>query len=294
MGPSCNNEPMAPRVSVVIPAFNNADYLEETLRSALTQDYDDYEVVVADHSSTDDTADVIHHFAGDPRLRVLDPTPAGGGAKRNWDRVSQAAHGELIKLLPGDDLIKPDMLSAQVAVFDRYPSVTLCTTRRDLLNDAGKVIMRGRGVPRKLQGLHIGASAVRATVRAGSNLFGEPGCVMLRKAALEAIDWWDGTNSYVIDERSYCRALLADAAIGRGDFYGIPRSLGSFRVSGTQWSVRLATSQAEQVTAFHTDMAKTHPEIISQADLIEGNLRARAMAHARRLVYFALGFGHKG
>ncbi|CEH07636.1 Putative glycosyl transferase [Propionibacterium freudenreichii] len=286
----CDNKPMSPRVSIVIPAFNNADYLHDTLASALSQNYADYEVVIADHSSSDATSTVIDHFADDPRLRILSPTTAGGGAKHNWDRVSQAARGELIKLLPGDDLIGPDMLSAQVAVFDRHPTVTLCATRRKLINESGATIMTGRGIPRGIVGLHRGAMAVRATVRAGSNLFGEPGCVMMRREALEAIGGWDGTNPYVIDERSYCRALLADEGRGHGDFYGLARSLASFRVSGEQWSVRLSTAQAEQVVAFHDTLAAQYPQVIRPFDLYLGNARARIMARARRLVYAALGF----
>lgn len=281
---------MSPRVSVVIPAFNNADYLHDTLASALNQRYVDYEVVIADHSSDDDTAAVIDRFADDKRLRVLSPTTPGGGAQHNWNRVSRAARGELIKLLPGDDLISPAMLSTQVAVFDRHPTVTLCATRRRLVNGDGATIITARGVPRTIVGLHRGADAVRATVRAGSNLFGEPGCVMMRREALEAIGWWDGTNSYVIDERSYCRALLADEGRGHGDFYGLAAPLASFRVSGGQWSVRLSASQAAQVVAFHDYLAARYPQVVRPVDRCVGNARARLMAQARRLVYTALGF----
>lgn len=68
-----------PLVSIVIPAYNNEQYIAETLRSALSQDYAHYEVVVADHSSIDATAEIIAGFAGDPRLRILTPTPEGEG-----------------------------------------------------------------------------------------------------------------------------------------------------------------------------------------------------------------------
>lgn len=274
--------------SIVIPAFNNAKYLDATLKSALSQTADDYEVVIADHFSSDDTAQVIDRFVDDPRLRVLSPTTAGGGAQHNWNRVSQAAEGEYIKLLPGDDLLEPDALSNQLAVFQQHRTVTLCAGRRRLITSDGGPLMGSRGVPALLTGLRPGRDAVRQTVRAGSNLFGEPGCVLLRRDALEGIGWWDGTNSYVIDERSYCRVLLEDAAHGRGDFFGIPQNVGSFRVGDSQWSVRLANSQSDQVASFHDYLHASYPDVISTSDRIIGNARARMMAWARRGVYAAL------
>ncbi|MER2138138.1 MAG: glycosyltransferase, partial [Arthrobacter sp.] len=50
---------MSPRVSIVIPAYNNAAYLQATLESVFAQTYQDYEVVIADHSSVDKTAEII-------------------------------------------------------------------------------------------------------------------------------------------------------------------------------------------------------------------------------------------
>jgi len=75
---------MSPRVSVVVPAYNNAEYIAETIESILRQTFTDFELIIADHSSTDETLSIIEEY-DDPRIRVLS-TEAGGGAKRNWDR----------------------------------------------------------------------------------------------------------------------------------------------------------------------------------------------------------------
>lgn len=111
---------MTPRVSVVVPAYNNADYIAETIDSILNQSYQDFELIISDHSSTDDTVKVLARYADDPRIEILS-TEAGGGAKRNWDRVSEAANGELLKLVCGDDTIYPECLAEQVAAFDEHP-----------------------------------------------------------------------------------------------------------------------------------------------------------------------------
>jgi glycosyltransferase involved in cell wall biosynthesis len=130
---------------VVIPTYNNAAYLMDTLESVLAQDYDDFEVIVADHSSTDGTAVLLQRYAEHPRVRLL-TTEAGGGALRNWNRVSQAATGELLKLVCGDDLLAPTALSQQVAAFDAHSTAVLVAAQRDIVDAHGRPIVRGRGL----------------------------------------------------------------------------------------------------------------------------------------------------
>lgn len=277
------------RASIVIPAFRNADHLAPTLESALGQTYADLEVVIADHSSDDDTAAVIDRFADDPRLRVLSPTPAGGGAKANWDRVSQAATGEFLKLLPGDDLIHPTLIARQVEGFDAHPTVALSCCNRSMVDAHGKVFMANRGLPRRSAGVRPGAELIRACVRAGTNVLGEPGAVMLRRDLLADAGWWDDTQPYLIDVRSYLNALAAGMAAGRGDVWVIPEPLARFRVSAGQWSVELAGQQAAMTKAFNVDLRAKHPEAVSAADVALGAARAQVNAWGRQVVYKALG-----
>ena len=88
--------PRVPRVTVVIPAFENAPYIRAAVGSVLAQTYRDFELVVADHSSTDGTWEILQDLAADPRVRLV-RTPSGGGAQRNWNRVTREARGELVK-----------------------------------------------------------------------------------------------------------------------------------------------------------------------------------------------------
>ena len=270
----------SPRVSVVIPAFQNAEYLAETIESVLKQTFTDFELIVADHSSTDGSHEVALGFAQDPRVTVL-TTEAGGGAKRNWDRVSQAARGELIKLLPGDDTLLPTCLEEQVAAFDAHPSAVLVASRRTLTDAKGKPIVASRGLP-GLSGLVSGRDAVRATVRAGSNIFGEPGCVLMRRDLLEAKGWWDDTDPYLIDEATYAAVAL------EGDVVAIDRPLATFRVSVGQWSVRLARQQAGQAAAFHRRLRAADPTLLSATDVRIGNAKALATSFLRRAAYVVL------
>jgi glycosyltransferase involved in cell wall biosynthesis len=279
---------MSPKVSIVIPAYNNVQYIEETLLSVLNQSFKDYEVVIADHSSIDGTADVIARFADNPKVRVLPPTPAGGGAQANWNRVSQAAEGEYLKLVCGDDLISPDALERQFKAVEENPGVVMVSSQRDLVDADGRLFLKGRGL-RGVNGRVSGRQAIRATVRAGSNIFGEPACSLFKRDLLAKEGWWDNSHPYLIDEATLVRICR------HGDFIALRETMASFRISASQWSVRLARQQSEQAIAFHRQLRQDDPTLLSWADVAVGNAKAIAMSYARRLAYVRLNrrMGHQ-
>jgi glycosyltransferase involved in cell wall biosynthesis len=270
-----------PRVSVVVPAYNNAEFLGKTIDSILSQDYDDYELIVADHSSRDETGEVIERYAGNPIVRILSPTPAGGGALANWNRVSGFARGEFVKLVCGDDLIAPSALREQVAALDANPSAVLVASPRALIDSKGKVILQRRGLA-GLRGLVPGRVAVRAAVRAGTNIFGEPACVLFKRQLLERVGGWDSQFPYLIDQATYTRILL------HGDMVALPKVLASFRISSSQWSVRLVRQQAEQALAFHAAIRANDKDLLSRLDLLIGDARATVVSYMRRLAYLSM------
>lgn len=97
-----------PFFSVVIPLYNRADVVTDTIRSVLAQDWNDFEIVVVDDGSHDNPGPVIEAI-GDPRLRYIRQDNAGGGAARN--RGILAAEGRYIAFLDSDDLFLPGKLS---------------------------------------------------------------------------------------------------------------------------------------------------------------------------------------
>lgn len=108
------------RFSVVVPAYNAAETLEAAVRSALKQASGDFEVVISDDGSTDDTLAVARSLAArDARVRVVTAENAGCAAARN--RGFEAAAGEFCLPLDSDDLLAPDCLSALSAFIDARP-----------------------------------------------------------------------------------------------------------------------------------------------------------------------------
>jgi glycosyltransferase involved in cell wall biosynthesis len=267
-----------PRLSVVIPAYNNADFIADAVRSVLEQDHPDFELVVADHSSTDDTRAILETFADDPRVTLLD-TPAGGGAEANWRRVSEAATGEYLKLLPGDDVLYLGALTAHSEALDAHPQVVLVSSPRDILDARGRVTIKKRGLQGVARRQQPGVEVIRQTVRRGTNVFGEPGCVTMRRETLEQAGGWDARFPYLIDQTSYSKVLL------RGDYLPIDHTYAGFRVNQGQWSVALVNEQATQAKAYHAWCREQAPASISASDVWLGNRRAEFMALARRAYY---------
>lgn len=108
-------------VSVVIPAFNGAKYLGETIESILAQTYRPIEILVVDDGSTDATAEVAQRF-GEP-VRYIRQQNAGTAAARN--RAIAESRGEFIALLDQDDLWVPHKLERQIPRFSEDPRIGL-------------------------------------------------------------------------------------------------------------------------------------------------------------------------
>ena len=239
----------SPRVSVVIPAFESEQYIRRTVRSVLAQTYRDFELVIADHSSSDHTWELLLEFARDDRVRLL-RTPSGGGAERNWNVVTSAARGDLVKLVCGDDLLAPECLAIQVSAFDLHgDGVVMVASARDIIDASGRPVVRGHGLG-GFAGRVPGREAIRRSVLRGANIFGEPCCVLMHRATLEAVGGWHGNPGYLIDQATYCRMLL------RGDLATAPGSLASFRINSTQWSVALARQQARSAAEMHRQVGR--------------------------------------
>lgn len=123
----------APRVSVLIAAYDAAPFIEATLESALGQTFGDLEVLVIDDGSRDGTADVVRRVAAsDPRLRLIEQENRGLSATRN--RGIAEAQGSLIAFLDHDDLWHPEKLALQVAVMDAQPETAVVSCHSALID----------------------------------------------------------------------------------------------------------------------------------------------------------------
>ncbi|HUM49425.1 MAG TPA: glycosyltransferase family 2 protein, partial [Anaerolineaceae bacterium] len=131
------DENALPKVSIVTPSFNQAPFLEQTLRSVLEQDYPNLEYIVIDGGSTDGSCEIIQKYAD--RLAYWQSQPDHG----QTDAINQGfahATGEILAWLNSDDLLLPGAVSAAVRALDEHPQAAMVYGDALLINAEGKTI----------------------------------------------------------------------------------------------------------------------------------------------------------
>lgn len=126
-----------PSVSVIIPTYNCASMLKEAIQSVLEQTYADYEVIVVDDGSIDNTCEVVNTFT-DERIRYVFQENRGRSAARNHG--INLAQGKYIAFLDSDDLFLPTKLEKQVSCMEKNPGVLLSHTSYLRVNVRGEFI----------------------------------------------------------------------------------------------------------------------------------------------------------
>lgn len=135
------------RVSVVIPLYNKEPYVRRALESVAAQTFNDYEVVVVDDGSTDESARVVEAFARETnaRLRLVSQANAGPGAARN--RGLREARGEFAAFLDADDEWLPDFLSEGVRLLETHKTAAVTFNYFEFPSGVSReALWRGRGL----------------------------------------------------------------------------------------------------------------------------------------------------
>jgi glycosyltransferase involved in cell wall biosynthesis len=123
-----------PRVSIVVPSFHQARYLEATIRSALDQDYPALELLVIDGGSTDGSVEIIRQYA--PRLAYWESGPDRGQCHAINKGLARA-RGEIVAWLNSDDLLLPGAVQAAVAALAACPEAALVYADGLWIDEAG-------------------------------------------------------------------------------------------------------------------------------------------------------------
>ena len=225
MIPSPAHKP--PQISVVIPTYNRGWIVAEAVDSVLAQTFSDYELIVVDDGSTDDTAEVLGEY-GD-RIRVLRQKNKGVSAARNAGIRSAA--GRYIAFLDSDDLWLPSKLDRQMAFFHRNPDAVACQTEEIWIRNGVRVNPKKRH--RKPSGTIFEPSLQLCLV--------SPSAVMIHRSLFDKVGLFDeklpACEDYDLWLRISCRYpvhLLAAPLIvkrgGHGDQLSSRPGLDRYRI----------------------------------------------------------------
>ena len=123
-------------ISVVIPLYNKEKQIAHTLQSVFAQTFQNFEIVIVDDGSTDNSVEEVEKFT-DSRIRLIRQANAGVAAARN--RGIEEAQGELIAFLDADDEWKPEYLATQYHLYQKYPECSVYACNYEFRDFEGKV-----------------------------------------------------------------------------------------------------------------------------------------------------------
>ncbi len=130
----------SPPLCIGLPVYNGAKYLRETLDSILSQTFHDFELIVSDNASTDETPDIVKDYARtDPRI-TYERYGSNVGAAANFNSLLTAASSKYFKWAAADDTLAPSLLAKSIEVLDSRPEVGLVYPRTALMGPDSKTL----------------------------------------------------------------------------------------------------------------------------------------------------------
>lgn len=213
-----SKEDVLPRISVVTPSFNQAEYLETTIRSVLDQNYPNIEYIVIDGGSTDGSVDIIEQYAERCTYWVSEPDRGHGHAINKGFAHSS---GEIMCWLNSDDVLLPGSLLSIGTIFADFADVEWLTSSGTLLDPRGRIVRAFRQLP-WTRGLFLNAPA--------DNHIQQESTVWRRSL-------WDRAGGSVSEEYLACDFELWARFFRHARLYQTPGLIGGFRMQPEQRSV---------------------------------------------------------
>jgi glycosyltransferase involved in cell wall biosynthesis len=225
-----------PRITVLMPVYNAAKYLKESMQSILDQSFVDFEFLIFNDGSTDGSGAVARQFL-DPRIQLFD-SAENHGYVYHLNQGIHIARGEYIARMDADDISDPERFAKQIQFLDAHPEVGICGTCFDLI-DNGRLIM-----------LPQDDAAIRISSFEGSP-FGHP-TVMMRTSLLRDNNLFYN-DSLVPAEDYHLWLVLAQHT----QLANLPEILLHYRVHEGQISNRKAQIQRDYAQMARNSLIET-------------------------------------
>ncbi|MBP7809744.1 MAG: glycosyltransferase [Bacteroidia bacterium] len=266
-----------PKLSVCIPVYNGQEFIRETIDSVLNQSFKDFEIVIVDNQSIDNTTSIVKSYS-DPRIKLF-INDTNIGMIPNWNKAMEHATGKYIKILPADDFIYPGCLEKQVKIMDADTNekISMVCGRRNIIDESGKILFN-RGFT-KTECEVTGFAAINKNVRSGGNIIGEGGAIIFRKSILKKSGNFNSDIFYVLDIDLWYKILL------HGNLYALPDVVSSFRVSKSSASVNVVKKQREDLSNFINKIYLNKEYQLSWLSCKIGLFKAFALTEAKKILY---------
>jgi glycosyltransferase involved in cell wall biosynthesis len=200
--------PNSRKVSIIIPAYNHASYLDMAIQSVLYQDYDNIELIVLDDGSTDSTNSMLKKYTGQFYWESQRNMGQADTLNKGW----QMSSGAILSYLSADDVLSKSAVSTSIRYLENYPDVVLTYCDFNLIDPQSKIIRRV--TPPNFDYYDM---VVKILCPPGPGVF-------FHRRAFEAAGLWNSNFRQMPDYDYWLRLGLL------GNFFHIPELLAAFRV----------------------------------------------------------------
>lgn len=253
---------LEPKVTVVLPAYNATQYIRETIDSVLKQSYQNFELLVIDDGSTDDTAEVVQAYVQqDSRVQLISQPNQGVSAARNHG--TRRASGELIAFLDADDLWVPHKLEAHVRHFSSDAKLGMSFARIEYIDSNSK---------RTGQQSHLRLKNILPQHFYQDNLACTPSNVVVRREVLQEIGGFDSDLSGLADIDLFLRVSCSGWKVE-----GLDEVLVYYRFHPGGMSSHLKRMEDEW-HRFNAKVATYNPELVQKYHLSAQAMVLRSLA----------------
>jgi glycosyltransferase involved in cell wall biosynthesis len=198
-----------PKISLVTPSYNQAEFIERTIRSVIGQEYPALEYIIVDGASSDGSVDIIKRYAAHLTYWISEPD---GGQSEGINKGLSRSTGEIIGWLNSDDTLAPRALDRMAKVYAAQPEADLVYGHTCIIDSNDRVIKRLVAVP----------TTPHELIRYNRNIWSQPGTTWRRRLQ-DKIGLLDEGLHYTMDCDFWMRAALG------GNIYCTPYHLGNLR-----------------------------------------------------------------
>jgi glycosyltransferase involved in cell wall biosynthesis/GT2 family glycosyltransferase len=202
---------LIPKISVIMSVYNDEKYLKEAVESILNQTYSDFEFIIVNDGSTDNTKKILHQFS-DPRIKIIN-NEKNIGLTKSLNIALKSARGEYIARMDGDDISHPLRFEKQVAFLEKHQECLVLGTFMHMIDENGNKI--------GLWGRYENFEDIKTGLLI-QNEIGH-GSTMLRRSAIEKVGYYDENFLYAQDYDLWLR--LSEI----GELRNLPEKLYSLR-----------------------------------------------------------------
>lgn len=256
-----------PDISICIPVYNGAEFIRETVKSVLDQSFKNFELIILDNASKDETSQIIQQF-NDPRIKLFSNIETVS-AHQNWSAVVSMASAPWTKLLCADDILVPGSLEHVHGLIQKFPDVEIFAGTRNVINEQGCEVRGNK--PFSNSQIRISQSElIDAVLKCGSNPIGESCCITWKSELTNKTGLFSQNWKYFIDVDYWIRlAAFSDLVV-------TPVQVASFRISSNSWTSNIGMKSIREAIKFF----QNHESLVRRSKIKRGFAIWRAITRA--------------